>query len=76
MTFCRRPGRERRIWDPHLDLLEGRAPPSGSQTPGQLTRTLESLSPVAKKDNVCTYLNFELCPPVCPGVRFGKYLLC
>lgn len=45
---------------------------SGSHPPGQLTRTLWGISPVAEKEAVGIYLNFKFYPPFCPRVRFGK----
>ncbi|TEA13586.1 hypothetical protein DBR06_SOUSAS30310046, partial [Sousa chinensis] len=40
-----------------------------SHPPGQLTRTLWGISPVAEKEAVGIYLNFKFYPPFCPGVR-------
>ncbi|KAJ8775479.1 hypothetical protein J1605_016329 [Eschrichtius robustus] len=42
---------------------------SGSRPPGQLTRTLWGISPVAEKEDVGIYLNVKFYPPFCPGVR-------
>eukprot|EP00069_Balaena_mysticetus_P009900 bmy_06590T0 len=40
-----------------------------SRPPGQLTRTLWGISPVAEKEDVGIYLNVKFYPPFCPGVR-------
>lgn len=43
--------------------------------PGQLAGTPRGIGPVAIKEDVCVYLNFEFHPLFCPGVRFGQITL-